>query len=367
MKVLHVISGGETGGSRKHVTTLLEKFPSQSVCLLVFQEGPLAQEAREKGIRVEMLKQSSRYDLRVLKKLKHFINQEGFAIVHSHGPRANLFLSLIKHSINALWVTTIHSDPKLDFVKGGLKGRIFTKLNLFAIKKIDFFFAVTDVFKQNLISLGIPGEKIQTIYNGIDFTPPLEPNTRIRNELNLTDQDFVMTMVARLHPIKGHDTVFKAIKSLNHPHLKLLLVGDGPMKEEIESMLDQLKLKNQVRMLGFRKDIEQIYSSSDLALLASHSESFPLALLEAANQKVPIISTDVGGVRELLPTKEFGWVVPVQDSESYAQAIQEAYSLHINHKLKEKGERLYEHAQKNFSLDQLAVSIWKTYEKLSKN
>ncbi|WP_108668933.1 glycosyltransferase family 4 protein [Peribacillus acanthi] len=362
MKVLHIISGGETGGSRKHVTTLLDKLPRDQVCLLVFQEGALAQEARDLGVRVELLSQYSRYDIRVLKRLTNFINEEGFDIVHSHGPRSNLYMSLIKSSIKATWVTTIHSDPTLDFMKGGIKGRIFTKLNLFTFSKIDHFFAVTERFKNNLIQLGIYSNKISVIYNGIDFVEPLLSNSVVRDELNIPHDHFVMSMVARLHPIKGHDIVLKALKQVNNPNISLLLVGDGPIKQEVEDLVQQLGLQNQVHMLGFRKDIEQIYSNSNIALLASQSESFPLALLEAANQKVPLLSTDVGGVNELIPSKEYGWVVPIQDVDAFAQAIQEAY---VSNDLKKKGEKQYQFAKDHFSLDQLAKSIWESYTNLS--
>lgn len=366
MKVLHVISGGETGGSRKHVITLLEQFPRDSVCLLVFQDGSFAEEARQHGIRVEVFSQKSRYDLSVLSKMKNFINNEGFDIVHSHGPRANLFMSFLKSKINAIWITTIHSDPKLDFMKGGLKGKIFTKLNLYAIRKIDVFFAVSERFKENLIQFGIPAEKIHTIYNGIDFTEPLQRDGSLQKELHLSANDFVMTMVARLHPIKGHDIVLQAMKKLQNDRLQLVLVGDGPIRKEMEDLVEELQLQKQVHFLGFRRDIDKIYSNSHIALLASHSESFPLALLEAANQKLPLISTDVGGVKQLITSEKYGWVVPVNDSAAYAEAIAAAFNDYEHNKLAGKGEELYEFSSSHFSLKSLADNIEAVYNSLLK-
>ena len=366
MKVLHVISGGETGGSRKHVITLLEQFSRESVCLAVFQDGPFAEEARQQGIRVEVFSQKSRYDLSVLSRLKSFINEEKFDIVHSHGPRANLFMSFLKNKIDAIWVTTIHSDPKLDFMKGGLKGKVFTKLNLHALRKIDVFFAVSERFKENLIEFGIPAEKIYTIYNGINFTKPLNRDGSLQKDLNLSDDDFVMTMVARLHPIKGHDIVFQAMKQLQNERLQLVLVGDGPIRQEIEDKVEELQLQNQVHFLGFRRDVDKIYSNSNIALLASHSESFPLALLEAANQKLPLISTDVGGVRQLITSGKYGWVVPVNDSEAYAEAIEAAYNEYEQGKLAQKGEDLYTFSSGHFSLKALADNIDAVYRSLLK-
>ncbi|WP_338751909.1 glycosyltransferase family 4 protein [Bacillus sp. FJAT-52991] len=363
MKVLHLISGGEKGGSRKHVITLLEQFSSEEVTLAVFQEGQLSQEARESGIRTECFRQSSRYDLSVLNKLASFIQKEGFDVLHTHGPRANLFGIYLKKKTGIRWVTTVHSDPSLDFVKSGLKGKIFTTLSMYAVKQMDGYFAVSERFKQNLIKLGINGEKIQTVYNGIQFTN--EKATPLpRSEWGLTDQDFVMAMVARLHPIKGHTIVFDAMTAFaeeERPHL--LLVGDGPIEEELMNEVKRRQLDRHVHFLGFRSDVDHIYAASDLALLASFSESFPLALLEAANQHVPIITTDVGGVGELIHHGQTGWIVPTKDAKAYEEALREA--MNRGDQLKEMGDQLYDFASARFSLEQLAEAHRSVYVKLT--
>lgn len=358
MKVLHVISGGETGGSRKHLVTLLTKFPNETATLVVFQDGQLAAEAREHGIDVHIIAQKSRYDLSVLKRLMTFIKGGDYDILHTHGPRANLFASFIINKVNVVWVTTIHSDPTLDFIKSGIKGFAFTKLNLFAIKKIHHFFAVSERFKENLIGLGIPREKITTIYNGIEFDKTKTKTSLTRQELGLTEKDFVITMVARLHPIKGHEIVFEALGKLNNPNIKLLLVGNGP----IEGELKKKAATDQVHFLGFRQDVNDLYALSDIALLASYSESFPLALLEAANQHIPLITTDVGGVKNLIKSKDMGWIVPIKDVEAMKSAIHEAYSR--KKELPKMGETLYTYASDHFSLDNLYEDITDTYNQL---
>ncbi|WP_243299404.1 glycosyltransferase [Bacillus litorisediminis] len=366
MKILHLISGGETGGSRKHVVTLLAKFPKEQICLAVFQEGALSQEAKDAGIRVEVFRQKSRYDLSVLHQLASFINKEAFDILHTHGPRANFLTTLMIGKTNCRWVTTIHSDPKLDFMKGGLKGKLFTKLNLWSYQKIHYFFAVSERFKQNLMEIGIRGEKIQTIYNGIDFTSPVPQADPLREDLGLSQEDFIMAFIARLHPVKGHNLVLNALHNLNNPRVKLLLIGDGPNRQEIDEKIKQLNLQSQVLMLGFRKDVADLYSISDVALLASESESFPLSLLEAANQEVPVITTDVGGVKELVLEPDMGWVVPVGDQAAYERAINFAYESWEKGMLQEKGKSLRKHAEENFSLDNLVKLTTETYSKLLK-
>lgn len=366
MKVLHVISGGETGGSRKHVVTLLKKFPSEMVSLAVFHEGILASEAREHGIDVHVLTQRSRYDLSVLKRLSTFINQGKYDLVHTHGPRANLFGYLIYKRIEAIWVTTIHSEPHLDFMKSGLKGQLFTRLNIYALKRADFLFAVSDKFKSNLISFGINRDKIKTIYNGIDFKEEREKSgvTLKREDLALSENDLVIAMVARLHPVKGHTLVFEALKKIKKQNVKLLVVGDGSLESDLRQTVKKLGLEKTVHFMGFRKDVEEIYNLSDIAILSSYSESFPLALLEAAKQHVPIIASDVGGVRKLIDKPDLGWVVPIGDSEGIRHALEDAYEKKRANSLKQMGSALYLHASSDFSLEHLYQSIASSYKEL---
>ncbi|OES44928.1 glycosyltransferase family 4 protein [Domibacillus iocasae] len=354
MKILHVISGGETGGSRKHVITLLEQFDPSEVTLAVFQEGALSEEARAAGIGTVLFAQKSRYDLSVLSRLSAFIKKERFDIMHTHGPRANLFGIYIKKKTGICWVTTVHSDPALDFVKGGLKGTIFTKISLYAVRQMDHYFAVSERFKQNLVSLGIRPEKVTTVYNGIHFTE--EPAKAAA--IPVPEQAFVIAMVARLHPIKGHEIVFEALRRLDvKPHL--LLIGDGPIEDELREKVKDIR--DCVHFLGFRKDVASLYAASDVALLASYSESFPLALLEAANERIPLISTDVGGVGELIAEGETGWIIPPGDAEALAEAIRQAMKADV----KQMGEALYEHAASNFSLDQLHKATKDVYTTLA--
>ncbi|QOY37190.1 glycosyltransferase [Anaerobacillus isosaccharinicus] len=363
MKIVHVISGGETGGSRKHVVTLLEKFPKEEVTLIVFQEGKLLEEARAAGIDVKLLSQKSRYDLSILKRLTEFVNEGDYDIIHTHGPRANLFGALIKARFKkATWVTTIHSDPKLDFVRTGIKGILFSNLNLWAIKKIDYFFAVSERFKENLVSIGINGEKIKAIFNGIEFNEQLPEPSLSREDLHIPAGALVITMVARLHPIKGHDNVFEALKKIGNQNIHLLLVGDGPIEKELKEKVKSLQLEKQVHFLGFRSDVNDVLQISDLSLLASFSESFPLALLESANMRKPVITTDVGGVASLVSDKTFGWVIPIDDIPTLQAAIEEANQ--IIEQLPEMGIALYEHASTNFSIEKLYIVTRSEYEQI---
>jgi glycosyltransferase involved in cell wall biosynthesis len=369
MKVLHLISGGETGGSRKHVVSLLKMFPKEEVTLGVFQAGPLLEEAKNSGINVELFSQRSRYDLSVLTRLISYINQNKFDIVHSHGPRANLFSAYIRKRIIAKWVTTLHSDPSLDFMTSGYIGKIFSYLNKNSVKKADLIFAVSDLFSQMVISYGIPESRVKTIFNGISFDDCVKSkDLDLRKTVGLERDDFVISMVARLHPVKGHQLVLDAIQQItNNDKIKLLLIGDGSTRTELEEAVKDMNLNESVKFLGFRDDVEQLLSVSDISILASFSESFPLALLESANVGTPIISTDVGGVNQLINSKDVGWLIPIGDKTALKNAIEEAMNQKQNDNLTNIGEHLHDHAKSNFSLNNLYQQTIKQYNQIVKS
>ncbi|MFC0187338.1 glycosyltransferase family 4 protein [Fictibacillus aquaticus] len=363
MKVLHVISGGETGGSKNHLLSLLDGLPQDEVMLCVFQKGALYDQAVALGIRTEVLQQSSRYDLSILTKLRQLIKAEKIDIVHSHGPRANLYCYMVSYAVSFRWITTVHSDPRDDFIRGGVKGRVFTAINMKILKRISHFFAVSERFKEMLVSFGIPASKITAIYNGIDFNnvPPVQIK---REEIGLDEKHFAAIMVARLHPIKGHTEVFQAVQRIaaKHPEFRLLLVGDGPIKDELVREAEERGIVQNVLFLGFQKDVHSFFHMSDVELLASYSESFPLVLLEAARADTTIISTDVGGVKHLVPDNTFGWVIPVKDVDALEKALIEAIEKKNAGELEEMGKRLHAKASSEFSIQRLVNHTYSTYK-----
>lgn len=363
MTILHLISGGETGGSKNHLISLLQQFSTEEVVLGVMQEGQLSKEAREAGIETIVFNQTSRYDLSFIKKLVSYIRENQIGIIHTHGPRANFFVFLIMHILPFHWFTTIHSDPSKDFIKGGVKGKIFTAINMRVIGKIDHFFAVSHRFGDMLEGFGVQSNKISIIYNGISFE---EPHVTVveRKDLGLNTDDFVVTMVARYHPIKNHPLAFEAVTQLRNEGIpiQLLAIGDGPERKHLE----QLKQgKEYIHLTGFRQDIHACLNVSDCLLLTSDSESFPLVLLEAARAKIPVVTTDVGGVHALLPSEEYGIIAPIGDVEQVTNALRQLYTLKVSGAIETIGENLYHHAKESFSLEQLELDTRNAYKKFS--
>lgn len=360
MKILHINAGLEKGGGLFHIVNLLSEAnkEGQDFELLTLAEGPVTQAAKKAGIKTRVLGTSSRYDLKALSRLTKFINDGHYNIVHTHGARANLYVSLIKKKINAKWVITVHSDPLKDFEGRGMLGDIFTKLNLKALKKADGILAITQNFANILIKqVGIKKAKICVIYNGIFFCS----NDKIFKKY--AHPYFNIINVGRTEKIKGQDLLLKAIKRLNNPNVHLHLVGDGAEFNNLRALTRDLGISSQVTFHGFlsHPEIRELYRKMDLATLTSYSESFPLVLLEASNNLVPILSTDVGDIEKMIPNASLGFVAKIGDVDSITEQLRMAVNT-PKEELNQMAKREKEYLAKTFSMKNQLLVVTNYYK-----
>lgn len=357
MKVLHVNAGNEYGGGLFHILSLFKGMNQIEMDLLVFEEGPVAEMARKNGINVYVLPQKSRYDLTILSRLYSFIRQNQYMVVHTHGPRANWFVSLLNNKLKAQWVMTVHSDPTLDFKERGVKGRLFEKLNLRTLKKPDHLIAVSNEIKKILISNGVHSSRISVVHNGRAFS----------NEGTVTKHNhdhFSIITVGRLEWVKGHQYLLQALSELKNTNWILKICGTGQEEDRLKQLAEKLGLSAKVDFLGWVDPVEvsEQIEQSDILVLPSLSESFPLVALEAGEKQVPVIATDVGDVREMIPDPSLGWLVPKENPNSIAEALETAYREWDKGLLEQRGERFYEWSRQ-FTIERQGLETLKVYQK----
>lgn len=362
MKILHINAGLEKGGGLFHIVNLLSEAQKegQDFELLTLADGPVTQAAKKAGIKTYVLGTSSRYDLMALKRLVKLINDGDFDIVHTHGARANLYLSLIKKRIHAKWLITVHSDPLKDFEGRGAIGNIFTKLNLKALKKADGILAITQNFADILTDqIGIQKTKICVIYNGIFFHPDTEiPKKYAHPYFNIIN-------VGRTEKVKGQDLLLKAVKQLNDSNVRLHIVGDGAEFNNLRALARDLGISSQVTFHGFlnHQQIRELYRKMDLAALTSNSESFPLVLLEASDNLVPILSTNVGDIKKMIPNPNQGFVAKIGDLASITKQLQSAIKT-PKEKLQEMAENEKVYLSRTFSMQNQLLVITNYYKSI---
>lgn len=362
MKVLHINAGLENGGGLSHIVNLLTeaKKEGQDFELLTLAEGPVARAARSRGIPTFVLGTKSRYDLASLGRLTAFINRGHYDLVHTHGARANLFLALIHKRLHCPWCVTVHSDPYLDFAGRGFLGKVFTYLNLRALKKADCIFAVTHNFAKLLVTRAkLDKNKVHIIYNGIFFHDDSEIPAKYEHMY------FNIVNVARLEKVKGQELLLKALKKLDDQHIRLHIAGDGRQMENLKALARSLDIAPQVTFHGFmtHKQLTNLYRRMNLAVLTSYSESFPLVLLEASDNQIPILSTAVGDIHMMIPDADHGFIARVGDVDSIARQLRAAADKPAD-QLKQMALREKDYLKHAFSVKNQLISIEKVYAKL---
>ena len=155
--------------------------------------------------------------------------------------------------------------------------------------------------------------KIHKIENGIDtrYFSPIPKNKNLLNELKISENHFIIGNIARLAPVKDHVTLIKTfdIARKIYPNMRLVIVSDGPEKSNLEALINELNLSENVMLLGFRRDIREMFSIVDMFVLSSISEGTSITILEAMAAGKPVIATNVGGTPNLVEDGKTGFLV----------------------------------------------------------
>ncbi|GAB5057029.1 glycosyltransferase family 4 protein [Companilactobacillus alimentarius] len=352
MRVLHINAGNEDGGARTYIVNLMkgQKIIGEKSVLLTFQEGPVSKMARENELDVTVLPQKQRFDLSILKPLTNYINNNNFDIVHTHGPRANYIFSLIRKKIQAKWVITVHSDPRIDF--SGIKGQVMLKLNLHALKQANSLFYMNPDLADYFKSLKIDAKRTFEVFNAIDFTGA---NPRFNRQ-----STFTILEVARLVEVKNHRLLLEALSKVNFNY-RLILVGDGPLMDSLRKLTSDLGISDKVDFVGFKENTGNFYQDCDISILTSKSESLPAVYLESAAYGKPVIATDVG-LTDKVVRDDTGWLVESNNEQELIQALNEAHSFWKDDNLNQKGMNLYQIVRDHYSIEQLARKVSEGYE-----
>lgn len=368
MKVLHLISGGDTGGAKTHIINLLRELDKRiAIKMICFLKEEFYYELKEEGINIEVFLQEKRYDISIISRLKEEIEREDYDIIHCHGARANFIGMFLKKSMRKPFVTTVHSDYELDFKDNPYKKIVYTWMNTRALKKMDYYLAVSSNFEQMLINRGFPKDNVFTVYNGIDLKNNINyiPKEEFLKRYNIdANGKTIVGIIARLDSVKDHDTFIEAAYKLleKRKDIIFLIAGEGSEKKRLINKVKELKIDNYIHFLGFIKDPYSFFNTIDINTLTSVSESFPYAILEGGRFKKAIISTDVGGIGDLIEIGYNGWLVDVGDSNALAKYIN--CFLEDENRLKTLGENLYKTIEINFSSQKMALDHLRIYEKI---
>ncbi len=369
MKVLHLISGGDTGGAKTHVFALMNALVKKiDVKIVCFMKGTFYDELSKMPVASELIEQKNRMDMSVCDRLCEIIS-EGYDIIHCHGARANFIgNALKKRGIKLPFVTTIHSDYLLDF-DSFYKKIVYTSLNVYSLKRLDYYIAVSSNFKNMLISRGFRPNSIFTVYNGMDYSTKMEycsdkAEFAKRIGIEYDSSCTYIGLIGRHDHVKGHDIFLNAAKLVSdrNPNVRFVIAGDGEGRAELVALCEKLGISDKVTFCGFIKDIYSFINFIDINTLTSRCESFPYVLMEGARLKKPTVSSRVGGIPDLILDEECGLLF---EKEKHTELADKLLTLVNDRSLAEKyGENLYMRATGIFSNEKLASDHVQIYNSI---
>ncbi len=368
MKVIHLISGGDSGGAKTHVLSLLQNLNKTITAQLVcFRDGPFAEEARAMGIPTMICGGNNIPHLR--RELTAYIKEGGYQLIHCHGSRANMIGALLRGPTGLPVISTVHSDYKLDYMGRPFARLTFGAINAWALRQLDYRIGVSDAMVDLLINRGFPPDRFYAIYNGIDFTPAPPQGERLAYLRGLgadvDENSVVVGIAARLNPVKDMSTLVRgfAVGHKTCSRLRLVIAGDGEERQKLGDLARELGVEKEVTFAGWISGgMDRFYSALDINALTSLSETFPYALTEGTRFHLATVATAVGGIPYLIDQDVNGYLFTPGDWQSlghYLAALGNDDALRH-----EMGEKLYEKASSKFSIQSTVDTQLHIYEEI---
>jgi len=356
VRILYVITGLGNGGAERVVCDLAnEMFRKGHDVKIAYLTGDALTKPDYKEI--ELIK-ANLNDFKSLLptyiRLAKIIRKFRPDVVHSHMVHANILMRLVRVTtpIKKLICTAHNSNEG-----GALRMLSYRVTHNLANISTNVSQEATEAFE----AIGaVPNNGMQTVYNGIDlekFNCIPEAREKLEEELDLTEDFRIILAVGRFNEQKDYPNLLKAIsllkKEITYP-FKVIIAGDGELRNLIEDMIASLDLKKEVVLLGRRSDIPELMSAADLFVLPSKYEGFGLVVAEAMACECLVVATDCGGVAEVLNNSEF--LVPPADAAALKNKMK--YALELQGKDKSIViNRNLNHVQEKFSLKDI-IEKW---------
>jgi glycosyltransferase involved in cell wall biosynthesis len=333
IKILRIMDRLNIGGPAIHAILLTKYFtsngPGQSdwESTLVYgqegkTEGTMLWLAEQSGIKPVYFRSLGRElhplrDLVSLIRMIALVRREKPDIVHTHKSKAGVLGRLAAKICRVPVIVHTYHGHVLHGYFSPAKNAFFKTVERIMGRLSDRLIAVSPKVKEDLVHHQIaPAEKVKVLYLGLDlarFAARPRNSGALRRELGIPQKAPIVGIVARLVPIKNIPLFLKAAAGVlnRHPDARFVIVGDGECRSELEHLVDSMGIRKNVHFLGFRSNLEEIYSDFDVLGLTSSNEGSPVSLIEGLASGCAAVSTQVGGVPDVLRADETGVLIPV--------------------------------------------------------
>jgi L-malate glycosyltransferase len=357
LSLFHIDAGREWRGGQRQVLFLARELAAKGLDfrLVVQPDSPLHDKASAEDLPVLPVKMRSEFDLGAVLRLAWAMKRQGCVLAHFHDAHG---LAVGKTAARLAGVPIRIVSRRVDFPLRSRRKYI---------KNIDAVIAISEEVKRVCLEGGVPGSLVEVVPSGIDFTPFRDVKDRdfLRREFGFAAEDYLAGIVAQLEDHKGHRYLIEAAGFLKEraPHVKIIVVGEGSLRMELDRRARELDVGDMVYFLGFREDVPRILASLDLFVLSSHMEGLGTSLMDAMACRLPIVATQAGGIPEIVIHRKTGLLVPPRDADALAQAI---LKLYLDRTLAGRLARAgYDLVHRKFSAESMARKIIEIYERLA--
>jgi glycosyltransferase involved in cell wall biosynthesis len=258
---------------------------------------------------------SNRFDLGVIRRLVDLIQEREIDIIHTHGYKSDILGVIAARKAGIKAVTTPHGFENAS----DLKLRFFIWLGCKAMTFADVVAPLSPQLMEDSRNAGVAESKLRYIQNGVDLSE-VEQQRQLENPLKTSDEKrigFIGQMISRKNIFHILDIFDQLCQK--HENLRLILVGDGDQREELETYAEKLPSRNRIDFLGYRDDRLVLLQSFDLFVMTSTLEGIPRCLMEACAMEVPTAAYDIPGIDRLLSHQETGLLAKLDDKETLTQ------------------------------------------------
>lgn len=326
MHVAHLLHSMDVAGAEKLVYDMIDLLADRvrSSVLCLDHVGDLGRELAHRGVRVACLHRKPGLDSRLPFRLARLLRRLRVDVLHCHQYTPYFYGALAR---------ALTPRVKLIFTEHGrhwpdrLRPRRVIANQLFQVLT-DRYTAVSAWVKRHLVRYEkMPGRRIAVIYNGLhpgQFDGPVDRAAK-RRQLGLAPDAPLVGTVARLAPVKDQATLLRAFARVHaaRPDSRLLIAGDGPLREALQRQTRDLGLDGAVLFLGLRRDVPELLQALDVFVLSSLSEGTSVTLLEAMASALPCVATAVGGNPEVIQAGHSGLLTPRGDAQALADCLQQ--------------------------------------------
>ncbi|HVS20955.1 MAG TPA: glycosyltransferase, partial [Pyrinomonadaceae bacterium] len=278
--------------------------------------------ARDAGIEIDVIPERGRFDRSVIRALRKIVAQRSPDVIVTHQVKSHFLMKVSGLWKKYPWVAFNHGYTTTD-----RKMLLYNRLDRWSLPRADRVVTVCETFAKHLVNMGIPRARIHVQHNSIRPEPSVSAPEMyaFRRKLGVKNDERMILAVGRLSREKAQIDLLHAFKKLSDTdaelNARLVIVGDGPERENLEMTAASLGISDRVIFTGQVKNVEVYYAAADVLANPSDSEGSPYVLLEAMSANLPIVATAVGGVPEMVENNQTALLVPASDPQALADAI----------------------------------------------